>query len=819
MNGLKRQENQTPYLELSHIDKFFGVTKALSDVSLKLYSGEVLGLIGPNGAGKSTMMKVMTGVLQPTHGDILVNGVKQEQYSVKVSKDIGIACAYQDLSLCTNLSVFENFALLNVSHSISPSAGWRQKAKQQAEELLEKYFPNSGIDVSTPVEKLSLADQQVVEICKTLMTENLRILVLDEPTSALSTDKANQLHEVIRTLSKQGVAVIYISHKLDEINKVCDRIVMLRNGQNGGEWDADGITQADLIRFMGGGESRRRAAAQNAEAGETVLEISHLTNRALNDVSMVAHKGEIVGISGLAGSGQQELLQEIYSARRHIGKESKNGVKLSASIAYVSGDRTREGVFPLWSIQNNILVANFDRVKGKLFLDKKKCASSAQEWYDKLKFRAEGVDSNIMSLSGGNQQKALIARGIASQADVILLNDPTAGVDINTKQDIYDLLAEVKKMGKSVILYSTEDAEMDICDRVYIMHEGAITEELVGEEITVSNIVAGCFKKKAEHKVIEKKENRLQKLLSSRLTLPLLTMLLILAANVANNPNLLSYTGLRMKISSTMPLIFAALGQMFIVLCGDCDMGNGYSIGLVNVLVGILLTNSPFVGFVSLLIFIAAYMGMAALIHLRSIPAIVVTLGAQFVWYGVALIVCPTPGGSCPTWLSNFMRLKTPFIPFPIILAILAGLLCWALLFRCRYGMVMRGIGNNANSVERAGWSYLLAKVINYGMAGLFVVLAGMAYTSTSNGADANSSANYCMMSIATVILGGCEMAGGVAEPMGVVAAAVAMNLINSLLTALKVDSNYQTAIIGLILITVLAVKSFAHRKEAKGNV
>lgn len=281
---------------------------------------------------------------------------------------------------------------------------------------------------------------------------------------------------------------------------------------------------------------------------------------------------------------------------------------------------------------------------------------------------------------------------------------------------------------------------------------------------------------------------------------------------------MLSYMGLRMKMNSTLPLIFAALGQMFIILSGDCDMGNGYSIALVNVLVGTILTGNPLVGLVGLLIFIAAYMGMAALIHLRNIPAIVVTLGAQFVWYGIALILCPTPGGNCPEMISNFFKLKTPVIPLPIIIAVLAGLVCWMILYRTRYGMVMRGIGNNPNSVERSGWNYLTAKMVNYGMAGLMVVLAGMTYTVSCNGADANSSVNYCMLSIATVILGGCEMAGGVVAPAGVVIAAVAMNLINSLLTAMKVDSNYQTAIIGLILIGVLAFKFIIHRKGASRN-
>ena len=816
---MQHKKGQNAYFKLKDIAKTFGITKALSGVTLDIYAGEVIGLVGPNGAGKSTLMKILTGILPQTDGTIEIEGRTEEHYNTKLAKKYGVACAYQDLSLCTNLSVYENFALLNVSHKIVDKPGWRTQAKKNAKELLEKYFPGNGIDVTKPVSKLSLADQQVVEICKTLMTDNLKILILDEPTSALSTDKAGQLHKVVEELSQKGVAVIYISHKLDEIGIVSDRIVILRNGQNVGEFSSKEVTQDDLIGLMGGEkkEKKEHTAKENV-IGENLVEIKGLTTNILNNIDIHIKKGEIVGISGLAGSGQQELLQAIYSAKSHIGTAGKNGVQINSTIAYVSGDRTKEGVFPLWDIRNNILIANLDRVKGKILLNKKECDDSANYWYDKLKFRAEGIESNIMSLSGGNQQKALIARGIASEADIIILNDPTAGVDIGTKQDIYALLDEVKRMGKAVILYSTEDAEIEICDRAYIMHEGAITEELKGEDITVSNIVKASFKKVEKREKTEKKNSLIGRLLTSRIALPLLTMLLIFAANVANNPNMMSYMGLRMKLNSTLPLIFASLGQMFIILSGDCDMGNGYSIALVNVIVGVLLTGNPLVGIVGLLIFIAAYMGMAALIHLRNIPAIVVTLGAQFVWYGIALIICPTPGGKCPELISNILRIQTPVVPLPIIIAVLAGLLCWFILYRSRYGMVMRGIGNNPNSVERSGWNYLTAKMTNYGMAGLMVVLAGMTFTASCNGADANSSVNYCMLSIATVILGGCEMAGGIVEPAGVVIAAIAMNLINSLLTAMKVNSNYQTAIIGLILIAVLAFKFVIHRKEAAKN-
>lgn len=481
---VQHKKGQNPYFKLKDIAKTFGITKALSGVTLDIYAGEVIGLVGPNGAGKSTLMKILTGILPQTDGTIEIEGRTEEHYNTKLAKKYGVACAYQDLSLCTNLSVYENFALLNVSHKIVDKPGWRTQAKKNAKELLEKYFPGNGIDVTKPVSKLSLADQQVVEICKTLMTDNLKILILDEPTSALSTDKAGQLHKVVEELSQKGVAVIYISHKLDEIGIVSDRIVILRNGQNVGEFSSKEVTQDDLIGLMGGEkkEKKEHTAKENI-IGENLVEIKGLTTNILNNIDIHIKKGEIVGISGLAGSGQQELLQAIYSAKSHIGTAGKNGVQINSTIAYVSGDRTKEGVFPLWDIRNNILIANLDRVKGKILLNKKECDDSANYWYDKLKFRAEGIESNIMSLSGGNQQKALIARGIASEADIIILNDPTAGVDIGTKQDIYALLDEVKRMGKAVILYSTEDAEIEICDRAYIMHEGAITEELKGEQM------------------------------------------------------------------------------------------------------------------------------------------------------------------------------------------------------------------------------------------------------------------------------------------------------------------------------------------------
>lgn len=814
---MRQKENQKPFIELNNIDKFFGITKALQNVSLNIFEGEVIGFVGPNGAGKSTLMKIITGVIAPTNGTIAVNGNVLQKYTAKEAKEIGISCAYQDLSLCTNLSVYENFAMLNVSHTLIEKPGWRKEAKKNTKQLLERYFPNNNIDVLKPVEKLTLAEQQIVEICKTLMTENLKVLILDEPTSALSTDKAEQLHRVVKEVSDKGAAVIYISHKLDEIKKVSDRIVMMRNGQNTGECNPDDITTDELINLLGG-ESKTSDEKKNLSdmsEAESLINIENLNSGGLRDINMHVKKGEILGISGLVGSGQTELLNKIFDAGKNIRIKNKNAISVNGTISYVSGDRAKEGVFQLWDIFDNILIANLDQVKSGLFLNNKKSEDIAKHWYDKLKFRAEGIHSPIMSLSGGNQQKALIARGIASGADIIILNDPTAGVDIETKQEIYGLLHEAKADGKSIILYSTEDAEIEICDRAYIMHEGEIVSELVGSYITVPNIVKASFKE-AKHKnnVQEKKDDIFSVLFKSRILLPLVTMIAMIFANAKLNSNILSYSGMRMLIGSALPLVFASLGQMFIVVSGDIDMGNGYSIGLVNVLAAVILTNNPIIGIISLIIFVVAYTLMGALIHIRNIPAIVVTLGAQFIWLGAALTFAPTPGGVCPDWLTNIFRFKFPLIPMPIVISIMAAFVSYYILYKSKYGMILRGIGNNRVAIERSGWSYLLAKMTNYCISAIMVVLSGMAFTVVCLGADANSAASYCMLSIATVILGGCEMAGGVVEPVGVVAGAVAMSFITALLTSLKVDSNFQTAVTGIILILVLAVKLVAHRKN-----
>jgi len=825
MNNTNKCEG-LPYLRLNGIYKIFGHTKALNNMNLDVHLGEVVGLIGPNGAGKSTLIKVITGMHQPTEGTIEYGGVvASSDYDANSAKENGIACAYQELSLCTNLCVYENFSLYHMDHKPYGTIGWRKNAKKEATRFLKEVFPTNNIDVNEIVDHLSLQEKQMVEIAKAISTKNLKVLLLDEPTSSLTTDTINELHKSVKKLTQAGVAVIYITHKMDEIEKISDKVTIMKGGNTVFNGNSHETSLDEIMNIMGGDliVGKKEHTRNN---NETILAIEDYSNAVLKRINLEVNKGEIVGISGLAGAGQSDLLLSILKAYK---SRRTSRIHLNGSVSYVSGDRTEEGVFPLWDIADNINISSLDKVSERGLVSKEKENVLAQHWYDKLKFVAEGIHANILSLSGGNQQKALIARGIASDADLIILNDPTCGVDIQTKQEIYKLLEEAKNNGKSIILHSTEDMEMEQCDRVYIMHEGTVISELKHEEINVNNIIKSSFSKvldkkdsKDKHEVDapaiwkQKKQNILTRLLYHRSFLAFFTLFIILIANIMLNSRIFSYLGIDLLYSSAVPLVFVALGQMFMIISGGIDLGNGMSVGLVNVIVAFTLVNKPSLGIGFIALFVIAYGIVGYIVHKTKIQAIVVTLGASFIWLGAALLISPTPGGQSPAFLAAFFNFNFPIIPMPIVISILGGAVAYWIVKQSKYGMVMNGFGNNPESVARAGWNQTTIMVVSYMLSGAFVVLGGLMVTAVANSGDGNSTAAYNMLSIATVILGGCEFKGGIGNPVGVVAAALAISSISALLTFIGVDSNLQSAVTGLILILALAIKLVSHKMEEK---
>jgi ribose transport system ATP-binding protein len=820
------QKWQFPQLELKGISKYFGVTRAINNMDFAISKGEIVGLVGPNGAGKTTLMKIMTGVYAPSVGSIRIDDkeIPTENYDIKLARAHGVACVYQELSLCDNLNVFENF--MAVHHRRFNNRKWRNNARQFAEEALKMIFPDYDIDVSRNIEDFALGQQQMVEIARAISFDGLRVLILDEPTSSLTFDRIEQLHAAIRRLSSQGVSIIYVSHKLEEIKQITNRIVVMKNGECVQNVSSADISTVELIKHLGGNTAIGIQTRQNDKQNTVpVITVTDLVTKQLSHINMEVRQGEIIGLAGLGGSGQKALLHEIFRAGR---KKRDGGIYLEKRACFISGDRQCEGIFRLWSIYDNILVSGLNQVSKWGLINLKNADSLVSEWFQKLKFKAESEHAPITSLSGGNQQKALIARGIASQADVILLDDPTRGVDIETKQEIYRLLREAKENGKTIVWNSTEDVEMELCDRVYVMRSGAIVQELVGDSISVGNIVKASFedKKKAEVKASNNLKSlaidnlqgkgslsRFFKLASTnRSMIPLVTFVVILALNAFFNINSVSYRGIDFLFGAAVPLVFIALGQMFITLAGDIDMGIGAAVGLINVLIATKMVQSPISGLIWCILFVLGYAAMGALIHVRRIPAIIVTLGASFVWLGIALLIQPIPGGASPEWLTKFYNFSVPFVPLPIFICCAAAMITFWFVKRSRYGVILRGIGNNPEAISNAGWSYFWARVTLYSTAGVCVVMAGMALTAICNGSDANATASFTLNSVATIVLGGCEFSGGIGEPVGVVGGALAISLISSLLAFLSVSTNFQSSVVGCILVAALTVRSLRKR-------
>lgn len=815
----------TSFLRLTAICKNFGTTRALQDMSLEIRLGEILGLVGPNGAGKSTLIKVITGVETPTSGFIsfLAAARTAAGLTANAAKEWGVACAYQELSLFTNLKVYENFLVSLMDHLPFGTPGWRRRGAQVARTFLDELFPDHGIDVYAPVSALLLPQRQMLEIAKAISQEGLKLLILDEPTSSLTGDRITQLHEAMRALAKRGIAIIYISHKLDEIEKVCDRVVVMKGGATQWAGYRAATSMGELVEILGGKVQAAHKAVQENRDLPLALSIDSLSTEALHDIRLHVRKGEIVGISGLQGAGQTELMREIFRASKKTVRGP--GIRLEADVTYASGDRHNEGIFPLWDIADNTVISSLGRVTRYGLINTGKLVALAKYWYEKLKIRARGVRDPITSLSGGNQQKALMARCLATESGLVLLNDPTSGVDVETKQEIYRLLDEAKQQGKAILLHSTEDLEMEQCDRVYVMHEGRIVQELVGEQVSVQNIITTSFREKS--KGLAEKEQRgigaprragdaVRRVVNNGAFLAFATLIAIFIINSMFNRRITSYLGVQLLYSSAVPLVFIALGQLFIVITGGIDLGNGQSVGLLNVIIAFVVTANPGLGAAYVLLVVLAYAGLAAVIYFTRIPAIVITLGASFVWLGLALTIAPVPGGKAPAWLAAFYNFRFPFVPMPIIIAAAGGLLAFWIVRRSKYGMIINAVGNNPTAVSRAGWSQFMAMAVAYALAGLMTVIGALMLTAIAASGDANSSRGYNMLSIATIILGGCSFFGGISSPVGVVAAALGISSISFLLTFIGIDSNMQSAVTGLILIAALALKLVSARMEVR---
>jgi ribose transport system ATP-binding protein len=479
------------------ITKEFPGVKALKSVDLNIYKGKIMALLGENGAGKSTLMKILTGVYEKTSGEIFLNGESVQIKNTREAQNMGIAIIHQELNLISNLSIGENIFLGREPVNSFGKIEW--KKLYNASKLI---MDRLGITErpETLVSKLSIGKQQMIEIAKALSL-NAQVIIMDEPTGALTDKETSNLFKVIEELKSEGRSIVYISHRLKEIFQICDDVTILRDGQFIAEHPINEVNEDRIIELMVGRKLSEQYPRISCQTGDTLLEVKNLTNSYVKDISFSIKSGEIVGLAGLMGSGRTELARTLYGI---YGKESgevllkgkevnikSTGQAIQNGISYVSEDRKGNGVVLGLNIKENISLSVLQKLSGLFgIINKKKEADAALDSIRSMSIKTSGVTQLVKNLSGGNQQKVSLSKSLMTSPKILILDEPTRGVDVGAKKEIYDIINRFKQDGMSIIMISSEIQEiLGMSDRIMVMHEGRISGCLDREKADQENIM------------------------------------------------------------------------------------------------------------------------------------------------------------------------------------------------------------------------------------------------------------------------------------------------------------------------------------------
>jgi len=489
-----------PTLALASVSKSFGAVRALREVSLELFAGEAHALAGENGAGKSTLVKTLAGVHRPDSGQVLLNGEPVVFHNPADAQRAGVAVIYQEPTLFPDLSVAENIFMGRQPRTTLGRID-RRAMRAEAAGLFDRL--GVTVDPEQPARGLSIADQQLVEIAKAI-SRDARVLIMDEPTAALSGNEVTRLFSVVEALREQGCAVLFISHRLDEIFSLCQRVTTLRDGAWIASEPVAGLTHDDLIRRMVGRELGSLYPKQDTEAGEVALRVERLTREGVfTDVSFEVRRGEIVALAGLVGAGRSEVVRAVFGIDRwdagtvHVAGRplppASPTAAMAAGLALVPEDRRQQGLVMEMSIERNIGLTGLRSLRRGPVISRAAERARARDWAVRLRLKFAGLGDGVGVLSGGNQQKVVLAKWLATEPSVLIVDEPTRGIDVGTKAEVHRLLSELAGQGIAVLMISSDLPEvLGMADRVLVMHEGRITAEIPRTEATEESVMSAA---------------------------------------------------------------------------------------------------------------------------------------------------------------------------------------------------------------------------------------------------------------------------------------------------------------------------------------
>lgn len=821
-----------PVLQLSGVRKTFGNTVALAGIDFSVIPGEVHAVIGENGAGKSTMISIAAGVLSASEGEVKIAGRSMTGSDPNEFRQAGVSVAFQHPPLPPHLTVLECLALA------SPEFG-RASGAQKAIALIDRVTLGSlRVAPQDRISDLSIGQRHVVEIARALAS-NPKVLVLDEPTEPFKEDDVEQLFSLIRELKADGTAVIYISHRLNEVEEIADRISVLRDGElidtrPRSEFSRDEIISMIVGRPLGHVFPDKMGTGVEASAA---LKVSNLSGRRFHDISFEAQRGEIIGIAGVEGQGQRELMRALAGLETHTGTIELHGETLqcgqrdlarSSGVAFVPDDRHREGLFLSLSVADNLGAGYVGPDGETLVIDRNAEAQAVAAAIRDLKIRTSSPQASVSSLSGGNQQKVLMGREIAARPRVLLTDEPTKGVDIGSKSDIYQKLRELADQGVVVIVASSDGVELEgLCDRVLVMARGTIARELAGDqvtdaEITAANLTAGGTRLRRVDAKSEK--SRLQALLDSKwlpvIALSIASLVIVYCASSINGRFLSDYNLNNVQVQLAT-LAFIAFGQLYLMLLGEIDFSVGPLAGLVVVLASYWMPEGASTGTVAMFavatVALCAAIGLlqGLVVVLLNLPSIVVTLAAFFAIQGLSLSLRPVPDGTISYVLVDSLLMSVGPVAVVSIGAIIAAIVFERVLFRTHFGRLLRALGSYQVGAQKLGANRSLVTATAFSINGALVGVAGLILAATVGVGSGTAGVNFTLMSITAVVLGGAVISGGFGSFVATLFGALLVQMTFSATAFMQAGVEWQYWLVGLSTLFAAGLFSFGRRSMA----
>ncbi|MEP7457325.1 ATP-binding cassette domain-containing protein [Phyllobacterium sp. SB3] len=826
-------EQKAVGLRMENVWKRFGPVIAVQDISFTARCGEIHALLGENGAGKSTLMSIASGNLRPDEGTIEICGQAFDRLSTSQAQRLGLALVHQHPAILPDLSVAENILLAvprDLRKGESNGDGWVRAQLRRV---------GCSADPSARMIDVDIAQSQLIELAKALAVEP-KVLILDEPTAALTPDLVDILFENVRGAAARGAAVIYISHRLKEIRQIADTVTVMRDGEVKGSDLIDNVSDDQILNLIVGRTITKTFPLKSPgiNTGTSTLDVAGLSGNEFFDVNMSARGGEIIGIAGISGNGQSEFLRALAGLKNASGAVSLQGVPVElnnpasarrAGIIYLSADRQHEGVFPSLSVRENSTISALSRFARFGIVNKTLERQRMEEQRVDLNIRTASIDHKITTLSGGNQQKVILSRALLAEAGIVLAEEPTAGVDVGARAEIYRILRDVASRGTLVIIVSSDLVELEgLCDRVLIFSRGQVIDELQGDDVSEARIGRSMISA-TTHRRLDGTTEQTQRqawwrgmTASDYVPSVVLAVLIAILAMVAAGHNLrfISAFNVEKVLFLSAALAFVSFGQLFTVLIGRIDLSVGPLIGLSLVIASFFLNEDVSAATVVLGVFAvfgaACLVGLAngILVRFGNFTAVAATLGIYIIIQGMSVLLRPYPDGSIGSGFMSAMKTTVGSVPVMFAVAVTMAIGLEVLLRYTRWGMSLRAVGSDERAADHIGVETGLVVIGAFVLCSLMTAIGGLMVAAQLGIGDANQGIEYTLGSIAAVALGGASLYGGRGSFIGVLLGAVLIQEVNSSMVFFGLSQAWQYWFIGLLTLCAVAIYSQSQRAQ-----